>query len=134
MAFFNKFLKRRKTGERPEAPKRDEVRPALPEKKSESVDAQSIRFGVGSSIERAYITEKTALAGERGTYTFIVANNANKNQVKRAVEEKYGTKVENVNVLSMPRKMRRRGRQIGWKAGFKKAVVRLKEGARIDVQ
>ncbi|OGZ95558.1 MAG: 50S ribosomal protein L23 [Candidatus Sungbacteria bacterium RIFCSPHIGHO2_01_FULL_50_25] len=85
-------------------------------------------------MKRAHITEKSNSAGERGTYTFVVASQANKSEVKRAVEAKYGVLVRRVNVLSMPGKVRRRGRQVGWKSGFKKAVVVLQEGERIDTQ
>src|SRR3989344_77501 len=132
MAFFNKFLKRRKTGEKSEASKKDDPIPT-PEKK-DAREARTVKFGVSPAIKRAHITEKSNSAGERGTYTFVVASQANKSEVKRAVEAKYGVLVRRVNVLSMPGKVRRRGRQVGWKSGFKKAVVVLQEGERIDTQ
>lgn len=132
MAFFNKFLKRRKTGEKLETPK--ESHDSHVEKKAESTNVSSIRFGVAPRVERAHITEKTAIAGERGVYTFIVAEDANKHEIKRAVEAKYGAKVRKVHMISIPGKIRRRGRQIGWKAGLKKAIVTLADGARLDVQ
>lgn len=132
MAFFNKFLKRRKTGEKNEAPKKDE--PVRAPEKKDAGETRSIRFGVSPAIKRAHITEKSNVAGERGTYTFVVASHANKSEVKRAVEAKYSVSVRRVNMLSMPGKVRRRGRQVGWKSGFKKAVVMLQEGERIDTQ
>lgn len=132
MAFFSKFLKKRKTGEI-----RENKKPV--ERKEEKVAgepgrASSVRFGAASSIERAHVTEKTSAGGKGGKYTFVVAQSANKDEVARAVRARYGVDVESVNILSMPGKMRRRGRQIGWRAGFKKAVVTLKKGVTIDLQ
>ncbi|OGZ93396.1 MAG: 50S ribosomal protein L23 [Candidatus Sungbacteria bacterium GWC2_49_10] len=85
-------------------------------------------------IKRAHVTEKTSAGGVGGKYTFVVSQSANKDEVARAVKARYGVTVRDVNILSMPGKMRRRGRQIGWRAGFKKAVVTLKEGETITMQ
>ncbi len=132
MAFLNKFFKRRKTGERNEFRKELAPRPS----EAPKVDAKepSIRFGVAPLVERAHITEKTVREGKGGKYTFVVSSGANKREVARAVESKYGVRVRMVHVVSMPAKMRRRGRQIGWKSGFKKAVVTLEKGATLDLQ
>ena len=85
-------------------------------------------------IRAPLITEKTASLGKNRAYTFVVAPSANKIDIKRAVESRFSVKVEKVNILNMPDKERRRGRQIGWKAGFKKAAVKLKEGQTIEIQ
>ena len=132
MAFFNKFFKKRKTGET-----RENKKPIERKKEEaaagESGRASSVRFGAASSIERAHVTEKTSAGGAGGKYTFVVAQGANKDEVARAVKARYGVTVRDVNILSMPGKMRRRGRQIGWRAGFKKAVVTLKKGEIITM-
>ena len=133
MAFFDKFLKRRKTGEHAQTPKRDQQKTEVA-----SLDASekkaNIRFGVAPAIRHAHVTEKSSAGGASGRYTFIVSKNANKPEIAHAIESKYGVRVHAVRVLSMPGKERRRGGQIGWKSGFKKAVVTLKEGNTIDVQ
>ena len=80
-----------------------------------------------------HITEKSAMLGGENKYIFLVGPRANKIEVKKAVEGRYGVSVRNVNILNMPGKERRRGRQIGWKPGFKKAIVKVKEGQKIEL-
>jgi len=80
-------------------------------------------------------TEKTRYMAELGKYTFKVAQSANKHQVKRAVEEIFDTEVESVNVINVPAKVGRRfgRRRVGRNPGWKKALVTLAEGQRLDV-
>lgn len=88
-------------------------------------------FGV---LLRAHVTEKTARQAKKNAYVFAVADLANKHIIKRAVEGKYGVSVLSVRTLKTHEKERRRGRIIGWKPGFKKAVVIIKEGQKIEIQ
>lgn len=85
-------------------------------------------------LRSPHITEKTSHAGETGTYVFRVSPYANKNTVKQAVERRYGVGVARVRVLQTPAHARVRGRIVGWKPGFKKAMVTLKSGEHIDIQ
>ncbi|MBI2021046.1 50S ribosomal protein L23 [Candidatus Giovannonibacteria bacterium] len=78
-----------------------------------------------------HISEKATIAGE-GNYIFKVNNNSNKNNVKKAVEERYGVEVTKINVINTPDKKRRRGAVYGIKSGYKKAIIRLKEGQTIS--
>jgi len=83
------------------------------------------------------VTEKmTAISEKLNRYGFMVAKNANRLQVKRAVEEHYGVTVESVNTMiyGPKRKSRytRSGLMAGKTASFKKAIVTLKEGDQID--
>ncbi len=83
-------------------------------------------------LRRPIITEKsTALQGQ-GKYTFEVAKDANKQQVKRAVEVAFKVEVAKVNVMTMPAKWRGPGRRRGQTSPWKKAVVTLKPGQRIE--
>jgi large subunit ribosomal protein L23 len=87
-------------------------------------------------IIRPIDTEKTRYqASELGQYTFEVDRRANKIEVKRAIEEIYEVAVVSVNVVNMPAKAsRRRGRrQVVRRSPWKKAVVTLAEGQRMDV-
>jgi large subunit ribosomal protein L23 len=85
-------------------------------------------------LRRPVITEKNTYLMEQGKYTFEVANGANKIQIAEAVETCFpNVKVVNVNTMLMPRKQRRRGRIIGTVPGWKKAVVTLREGDRIEM-
>ena len=90
-------------------------------------------------IRRPLITEKNTLLMERGQYSFEVAPAANKFQIKAAVEQTFNVTVKAVNTLNVkPRKKsrtasRRGGRIEGTQAGWKKAIVTLAPGERIDV-
>jgi large subunit ribosomal protein L23 len=67
------------------------------------------------------------------TYTFIVAKDANKLEVRNAVQSLFSVKVESVRTANYQGKWRRVGRSVGRKSAYKKAVVRLAEGDSIDV-
>lgn len=85
-------------------------------------------------IIRPVVTEASAmLAEERNTYTFIVARDANKIEIRNAVGALFGVTVEDVRTANYPGKVRRVGRSIGRKPGYKKAVVQIAEGDSIDV-
>ena len=84
-------------------------------------------------IKGARITEKAALAAERGAYTFNVEDNANKNEIKKAIKLIYGVTPERVSIIQITsKKVVRRGK-IGTKKGGKKAVVYLKKGDKITI-
>ena len=85
-------------------------------------------------IIRPVVTERsTELADDRGAYTFIVNRDANKIEIKQAVEALFDVKVKNVRTANYRGKWRRVGAAYGKKAAYKKAVVTLIEGERIDV-
>jgi large subunit ribosomal protein L23 len=83
-------------------------------------------------IRRPLITEKTSLLREDGrTIVFHVATNANKAQIKRAVEQLLGSKVESVRTNIAHGKIKRQGRFAGRRSDWKKAYVKLREGAKM---
>lgn len=84
-------------------------------------------------LVRPVITEKNTLLNEQGKYVFEVAPEANKIEIKRAVEEVFKVKVSAVNVLRVPGKMRRLGRKSGMTRSWKKAIVTLQPGQRIEL-
>jgi large subunit ribosomal protein L23 len=87
-----------------------------------------------SVILRPVVTERSTIdSDERGAYTFIVDKGANKIEIRHAVEKLFGVKVEAVRTMNYRAKERRVGRSVGKRAGYKKAVVKLAEGERIDV-
>ena len=79
------------------------------------------------------ITEKSAAAAEKNVYTFKVARDANKIQIKKAIEEAFGVKVKKVNTLNTKSKSRRVGRYTGKTQSYKKAFVTLKDGDSIEL-
>lgn len=85
-------------------------------------------------IIRPVVTERsTDLEHEQNARVFVVARDANKLEIRRAVEELFGVKVEGVNTMNYRGKLRRMGRNVGRRPGYKKAIVRLAEGESIDV-
>ena len=85
-------------------------------------------------IIKPVITEKSGqLTDENNTITFIVAKNANKTEIRLAVEELFNVKVDRVGTINVnPRKVRM-GAHEGYKSGYKKAMVKLAEGSKIDI-
>lgn len=71
------------------------------------------------------ITEKSNMDMAEGKYTFRVAKNASKTEVKKAVEELFNVKVVAVNTVSMPGKMKRMGVHAGKTSDWKKAIVKI---------
>ena len=84
-------------------------------------------------LVRPIVTEKNTALSEVGKYCFEVAQAANKIEVKRAVEEVFKVKVTTVNMMKVPGKMRRTGRTSGMTRTWKKAVVTLAPGERIEL-
>ena len=85
-------------------------------------------------IKAPIITEKSAdLAQNQNTITFSVACDANKTQIKQAVEKIFNVKVESVNTVNVKPKKKRVGRYVGKTNKVKKAIVKLKEGSSIEL-
>jgi len=83
-------------------------------------------------IRRPPTTEKTSILREDGrTIVFEVAAGANKTEVKRAVEQLLGSKVEAVRTSISHGKEKRQGRYAGHRSDWKKAYVRLREGQKL---
>lgn len=83
-------------------------------------------------LRRPLITEKNAMLQAQGKYAFEVAGGATKPQIKQAVETAFGVKVTGVNVMTMPGKERRIGRRQVHTPSWKKALVTLQPGDRIE--
>jgi large subunit ribosomal protein L23 len=83
-------------------------------------------------IRRPLITEKTSILREDGrTIVFQVASNANKIEIKRAVEQLFGAKVASVRTSIAHGKIKRQGRFAGQRSDWKKAYVKLREGQKM---
>ena len=82
---------------------------------------------------RPVVSEKSYNLLDEGKYTFVVAPDANKTQIKQAVEEVFRVKVTGVNTLN--RQGKRRRTRFGWgkRVDTKRAIVTLAEGDRIDI-
>jgi large subunit ribosomal protein L23 len=79
------------------------------------------------------VSEKSYSLIEDNKYSFRVHPKAHKTQIRQAVEELFDVKVESVNVVKVRPKPKRRGWTRGQKPGWKKAIVQLREGDRIEI-
>jgi len=138
MALFD-FLKRKKQKEkakpakkaRPiEAGKKPEPKPvAQPVSKSKKTSVFSYE-----AIKQPHISEKaTDLSEKKNQYVFEVLPGYNKKEIKDSVEGIYGVDVLSVNIVKIPAKKRRLGRTEGFRKGYKKAIVKIKEGQKIEI-
>jgi len=83
-------------------------------------------------IIRPIITEKSSALAELNKYTFEVHKSANKIQIRKAVEQIFKVKVLSVNTMNVPSKPKRMGAFVGKTRSWKKAIVALPEGQRIE--
>jgi large subunit ribosomal protein L23 len=83
-------------------------------------------------LRRPVITEKSTSQQEKSVYTFEVAKNASKQQIKEAVELAFKVDVIKINVITMPAKWRGPGRRRSRVSPWKKAVVTIKKGQKIE--
>lgn len=101
------------------------------EKKSDvKIKASSLADKI---LIRPLVTEKAAIAESRNQYGFVVAREATKIDVKKAVEESYGVKPESVNIVNVSGKTVRFGRSLGRRSDYKKALVTLPQGKTINI-
>ena len=85
-------------------------------------------------IKRPLITEKsTKVQAYENSYTFEVARDANKHEIKYAIERLFSVHVQHVRTSQLRGKWRRRGVHVGKQPNWKKAVVKLAEGETIEV-
>lgn len=85
-------------------------------------------------VRSPIITEKaTERMDDGGVYVFKVAPNSNKIEIRNAIEDIFEVKVTKVNTVTQQGKRKRLGRSIGFSTGYKKAIVTLAPGYKIDV-
>jgi len=145
MALFKKKKEKeeiKKTEPQP-VKKEEKVTKAVAKEKA-SKTAKDLTGKSSKAVVRAYqivkephITEKATFLNQQNKYVFKVYPSANKKEIKKAVETLYGVKVVKVHILHSAPKKRRLGRWDGWKnglkRGYKKAIVTLKEGDKIEI-
>jgi large subunit ribosomal protein L23 len=79
------------------------------------------------------VSEKSYTQLANRKYTFRVHEDAHKTQVRQAVEQLFEVKVQNVNIVKVQPKPKRRGATKGTRPGWKKAIVQLREGDAIEI-
>ena len=138
------FLRRKKEVEKSKPAKKPEkVSVAKSEKKVElekvkkepalvKTSAGKAKFSY-EAIKQPHISEKASYLAEKDQYIFEVLPDYNKNEVKNAVEGLYNVDVLSVNMIKIPAKKRRLGRTEGFRKAYKKAVVKIKNGQKIEI-
>ena len=84
-------------------------------------------------IKYPIITEKSTGLFENNQYTFIVDRRINKVNIKAAIEYLFGVRVIKVNTCLLPKKQKRIGKFRGYKTTYKKAIIKLEKGNKIEV-
>lgn len=84
-------------------------------------------------IKEPHISEKSTNLSQENKYVFKVYKETNKPEIKKAVEGIYGVNVLSVNIIKIPKKKRRIGKTEGFRKGYTKAIVELKEGQKIEI-
>jgi len=134
MSLLDKFKK--KSSDKEEN-KEKEIKAEKESKKEEN--APEVPLPSGKSpfayqiIKEPLITEKASELNSINQYVFKVFSRSNKAEIKKAVEALYNVKVETVRIINLPAKKRRLGMFEGIKPGYKKAIVTLKKGDRIEL-
>ena len=85
-----------------------------------------------SVLKSFYISEKASDLLGINQYVFKVYDSTTKNEIKKQVENLFNVKVKHVRIINLPKKRRDIGKHPGFKAGFRKAIVALKDGYSIE--
>lgn len=136
MAFRNLFKKRKpKEKTKKEVTLPEEIKEEKPSTSEVKVQKGKEKIiGQGYNILKfPHVTEKAADLAKKNQYIFKVTEKANKIEIKKAIENIYGVDILSVRIIKIPKKPRRLGKQRGWKKGYKKAIVKLKEGQKIEI-
>jgi len=84
-------------------------------------------------LRRPLVTEKVTTLQALGKYAFEVDKEANKHQIKESVEKSFKVTVTGVNVMMVPGRLKRVGKKVSMTPSWKKAVVTLKSGDKIEL-
>ena len=122
MALFGK--KKKEIKEEPKEAEKKEAKFGLPQGKDPALYR---------TIEKPVVTEKAVTLAGSNKYVFKVWQKTNKIEVRKAIEKLYGVKVKDIRIINTIGKKRQVGRFEGWKPGFKKAIVALEKGYKIEI-
>ena len=142
MGIFDKFKKEEKSAEAKQAAKKEPARkPVLKEKKIKTKKApvgnkKIVKKDFSDAykvLRRPIVTEKAFnLSGASNQYAFEVSDEATKNEIKKAIQDLYGVRVNRVNIMNVSGKKRRVGQREGFRPGYKKAIVSLPAEEKIE--
>jgi len=135
MSLFNIFKKKKKKPEKKiEEKKIEKKEEKKPEAHPRPRDKQEKLTSAYKVLASPHVTEKATKLSESNQYVFKVLPKSNKIEIKKAIESLYGVEVEKVRVINIHKKKRRVGKtREGWKKGYKKAIVEIKKGQKIEI-
>ncbi len=84
-------------------------------------------------IKKPWVTERSTDLSALGKYVFLVQREATKPEIKKAVKEIYKVDPVSINIINRPPKRKGAGMRKGKQSGYKKAIVTLKKGQKIDI-
>jgi len=136
MALFDIFKKKEKKAEKKEfekkepkkAPKKIVKKTAQVPLKPKKVSGAAYRI-----LKGPHVTEKATDLTKFNQYVFNVYPRANKPEIKKTIEALYGVDVVSLKIVNIHPKKRKLGRIEGWRKGYKKAIVKIAEGQKIEV-
>jgi large subunit ribosomal protein L23 len=139
MAILDVF--KRKEGKKPVSPSKKKIQEVkkVPEvkveekPKTEKKAAKKKTGTIYNILKEPYITEKATDLSKENKYIFKVYPTANKTEIKKAIESLYNVDVMSVHTINIPRKKKRFGKTMGFKAGLSKAIVEIKAGQKIEI-
>lgn len=111
-----------------ETEKKEKKEAVLPKREKKIEGSKAFRV-----LKSPHVTEKATDLVGKNQYVFKIWPRANKNEIKKAVQDIYGVDVLNVKIINVPKKKRRLGKIEGFRAGYKKAIIRIKKGQKIEV-
>ena len=128
---LNFFKKRKKKAESIKKPASAAGAPEGRKKQDLPVSKTKV-FDSSSIIISPHVTEKVTMMSKDNQYVFKVFPRANKTEIRKAVEHLYKVKVIGVRIINVSGKKRRLGKSQGWKKGYKKAIIQVKQGQKIE--
>ncbi len=138
MGIFDKF---KTEGKKPVEAKKTAKTPVLKEekikvKKASVANKRIVKKEFSDAykvLRRPLVTEKAFnLGGALNQYVFEVSNESTKNEIKKAIQDLYGVRVNRVNIMNVAGKKRRVGQHEGFRPGYKKAIVFLNKDEKIE--
>lgn len=136
------FLKNKEEAEKAKKPVKKAAKTSVAKKKDEpkaevpakpSVQKNRTEKFAYEAIKQPHISEKGSYLAEQDQYIFEVSPNYNKHEIKKTVEGLYNVDVLSVNVVRIPPKKRRLGKTQGFRKSYKKAIVKIKNGQKIEI-
>jgi large subunit ribosomal protein L23 len=140
MSILNKIIKKEEEGKGKAPKKADSKKKAAAKPKAVKKADVPKRTKSGETpvhyfeiIQRPYISEKAFALNSESQYVFLVSDNANKSEIKKAIEKSYKVAVKGVNITNAKSKPKKYKGFENTRSGFKKAIVTLQKGNTIDV-